>query len=104
MVNAITDTDFKEKTSKGFALIDFWAEWCGPCKQLMPIVEEVASELENKIAVFKMNIDDNPNTPTEFGIRSIPTLIIFKDGVPISTKVGSMPKSAMIEWINSEIA
>ena len=104
MVNAINDAIFEQTTSKGFVLVDFWAEWCTPCKQLLPIIEDVEKEINDKITIYKMNIDENPHTPTNFGVRSIPTLILFKEGKVISTKVGSLTKSAIIEWINSEIS
>lgn len=85
-------------------LVDFWAEWCGPCKQLLPIVEEVANDLQDKVTVYKVNIDQNPDTPAKYNIRGIPTLILFKDGAPVGTKVGSLPKSSLLEWIESTIA
>lgn len=90
--------------SSGFTLVDFWAEWCGPCKQLSPVLDEVANELTGKVTVAKVNIDENPDTPTKFGVRGIPTLILFKDGQPVATKVGSVPKSQLKEWIEAEIA
>tara|TARA_Y100000590_G_C15463364_1_gene917328 strand:+ start:216 stop:536 length:321 start_codon:yes stop_codon:yes gene_type:complete len=84
-------------------LIDFWAEWCGPCKEIAPILEEIANEMENKIKVIKINIDENPNIPNQYGIQSIPTLIIFKKGKPIATKVGGAIKSELISWIETSI-
>ena len=84
-------------------LIDFWAEWCGPCKEMNPILEEVSSEMEEKIKVLKINIDENPNIPNKYGVQSIPTLIIFKKGEAISTKVGASIKSDLITWIDSTI-
>ena len=76
-------------------VVDFGAEWCGPCKQLDPILEEIASENINSLKVFKINIDENPMTPQKFGVRGIPTLMLFKDGNLVDTKVGSLPKSAL---------
>lgn len=84
-------------------LVDFWAEWCGPCKQIAPIIEELAADMEGKLKVVKVNIDHNPETPQKFGVRGIPTLIVFKDGKPAATKVGSVPKSSLYEWVEGEL-
>ena len=80
-------------------VVDFGAEWCGPCKQLDPILEEIAADNVDKIKIFKLNIDNNPMTPQKFGIRGIPTIMLFKEGKLIDTKVGSLPKSALESWI-----
>ena len=85
--------------ASGPILVDFWAEWCGPCKMLMPVLEEVATEMGDKIKVVKVNIDENPATPSQYGVRSIPTLALFKDGQAVSTKVGVHPKGTIVEWI-----
>ena len=84
-------------------IVDFGAEWCGPCKQLDPILEEIAKENIDKIKVFKINIDENPMTPQKFGIRGIPTIMLFNDGKLVDTKVGSLPKSALEDWIKSNL-
>ena len=84
-------------------LIDFWAEWCGPCKQIGPILEEIAKEKKDTLKVIKLNIDENPLTPQKYGIRGIPTLMLFKEGKLIDSKVGSMPKSSLIEWVENSL-
>jgi len=84
-------------------LIDFWAEWCGPCKEIAPILEEIADEMEKKIKIVKINIDENPNIPNQYGIQSIPTLIIFKKGEPVATKIGGVIKSELLTWIKTSI-
>ena len=84
-------------------VVDFGAEWCGPCKQLDPILEEIAKENINKLKIFKINIDENPETPQKFGVRGIPTIMLFNDGKLIDTKVGSLPKSALESWIKSNL-
>ena len=102
----VSDDDFEKDVLKGSGLIlvDFWAEWCGPCKQVGPILDEIAGEMKDKLTVAKVNIDNNPETPQKFGVRGIPTMILFKDGQVVSTKVGAMPKSKLVEWIDSVVA
>ncbi len=104
-MNIINDASFDAEVKKSATpvLLDFFAEWCGPCRQLSPILEEVSKEMGDKIKICKMNIDESPDTPTSFGVRGIPTMIIFKNGEVASTKVGATPKNALIEWINSVI-
>ena len=102
---AVTDTSFATDVlqAKGTVLVDFWAEWCGPCKMIGPALEEIAGELAGKLTVAKVDIDENPMTPNQFGVRGIPTLILFKDGKQVATKVGAMPKSALKAWIESSL-
>ena len=84
-------------------LVDFWAEWCGPCKQIGPALEEIAVEMGDRVTVAKLNIDENPMTPSKFGVRGIPTLILFKNGEVAATKVGAAPKSKLVEWLESSL-
>lgn len=106
MTTHLTDDQFETAITeaKGPILVDFWAEWCGPCKQLSPILDEVSKDFADKVTIAKVNIDDNPESPQKYGVRGIPTLILFKDGKPVATKVGSMPKSQLIDWLNSVVA
>ena len=105
MVAQVTDGAFEEEVIKSSipVIVDFWAEWCGPCKMMAPILEEVASQMQSKVKIFKMNVDENPNTPSGFGIRGIPTLMLFKNGALVDTKVGVVQKPALIEWIENNI-
>ena len=84
-------------------LVDFWAEWCGPCKMIGPALEEIAAEYAGKLTVAKVNIDDNPVTPNKYAVQGIPTLILFKDGKPVSTKVGAAPKSVLKQWVEASL-
>ena len=106
MTTHLTDAEFDSTIadSKGHVLVDFWAEWCGPCKQLSPILDEVSKDMGDKVTIAKVNIDDNPESPQKYGVRGIPTLILFKDGKPVATKVGAMPKSQLVDWLNSVVA
>ena len=104
-VQSIKDDTFESEVVNSSipVLIDFWAEWCGPCKEIAPILEEISNEMENKIKIIKINIDENPNIPNQYGVQSIPTLIIFKKGQPIATKVGNVIKSELLTWIKTSI-
>jgi thioredoxin 1 len=101
----VNDSEFDSKVLKSSkpVLVDFWAEWCGPCKQVGPIIDEIASEMGEKLEVVKINIDQNPDTPQKYGVRGIPTLLIFNEGSVVATKVGSMPKTKIVEWISSTL-
>jgi len=84
-------------------LVDFWAEWCGPCKSIAPALEEIATEMGGRLTVAKINIDDNPQTPQQYGVRGIPTLMLFKDGQVAATKVGAVAKNQLIDWVESVV-
>lgn len=101
----VTDSDFETEVLKatGPVLVDFWAEWCGPCRALGPSLEALATEKGAQIKVVKVNIDDNPNAPTKYGVRSIPTMLIFKDGAVVAQTVGALPKSELFKWVESAI-
>ncbi len=101
----ITDDSFENDVLKasGPVLVDFWAEWCGPCKQIAPALEEIAAEHGGRVTIAKLNIDDNPSTPGRYGVRGIPTMMVFKDGKVAATKVGAIPKSKIVEWLNETI-
>ena len=99
------DHNFKTDVldSKQPVLVDFWAEWCGPCKAIAPSLEELSDEMANKLKIVKINIDENPSISQTYSIRSIPALMIFKDGEKISEKMGALPKSALESWVNETI-
>ncbi len=99
----VTDSSFETAVLKaeGVVLVDFWAEWCAPCKQIAPLLEDLADDMNGRLTVAKLNIDDNPDTPYKYGVRGIPTLILFKDGQVAATKVGPLPKGKLYEWVES---
>ncbi len=100
---AVSDDSFDTDVLKaeGSILVDFWAEWCGPCKMISPALEEIAKEMDGRVQIAKMNIDDNPMTPQKYGVRGIPTLMLFRDGQVAATKVGAVPKNQLQEWVES---
>lgn len=99
----INDNDFETQVlqASGPVVVDFWAEWCGPCKAMSPLVDELAGEIGDAVKVVKINIDESPNAPTKYGVRGIPTFMIFKDGKVVDTKVGSMSKTALSDWVKN---
>ena len=100
---AVTDSNFDAEVlrASGPVLVDFWAEWCGPCRMVAPVLNEIAGEYPDKITVAKVNIDENPQTPMKYGVRGIPTVILFKAGQVAATKIGALPKSKLYEWVES---
>ncbi len=101
----VSDHSFETDVLKaeGPVLVDFWAEWCGPCKQIAPTLEALATEMKGRVTVAKLNIDDNPLTPTQYGVRGIPTLMLFKNGAVHATKIGAVSKGALYSWVESNL-
>ena len=105
MPKQVTDDSFDAVvlSADGPVLVDFWAEWCGPCKQIAPALEELATKMEGQVTIAKVNIDDNPMTPSKYGVRSIPTLMLFKNGEVAATKIGAVATTQLVEWVNENI-
>ena len=101
----VTDTSFDSDVlgSAEPVVVDFWAEWCGPCRMIAPALEEIATELDGKVKIAKLNVDENPSIMMRYGVRSIPTLIMFKNGEPTAIQVGAVPKNRLSDWIRSSI-
>lgn len=101
----VTDDSFEQEVLKSEqpVLVDYWAEWCGPCKMIAPILDDVAKEYQGRLTVAKLNIDQNEATPPKFGIRGIPTLMLFKGGSVAATKIGALPKGALFQWVDSAL-
>jgi thioredoxin 1 len=105
LTKAVTDDSFKQDVLEAGTpvLVDFWAEWCGPCRMVAPILDDIAKEYEGKLTIAKVNIDENPSTPNDYAVRGIPTMMLFKDGKLVDTKVGALPKGQLKDWIASKI-
>ena len=101
----VTDQSFADDLlgASGPVLVDFWAEWCGPCKMIAPALEEISTDLGDKVTIAKLNIDENPDTPGRYGVRGIPTMLLFKDGQPVAQKVGAAPRSQIQQWIEGNL-
>jgi thioredoxin 1 len=102
---AVSDTSFDAEVLRATepVLVDFWAEWCGPCKMVAPFLDELAGDMAGKVTVAKVNIDENPETPRKYGVRGIPTMILFKNGQVAATKIGALPKSKLYQWVESAL-
>ncbi len=105
MAKETTDQNFEQDVLKSTkpVLVDFWAEWCGPCRQIAPFIDDLSKDKSEKLEVFKVNIDKNPEIPTKYGVRGIPTLMVFENGKPTATKVGALPKTALYQWVDENV-
>jgi thioredoxin 1 len=103
---SVTDQDFATEVlgASKPVLVDFWAEWCGPCRMIAPALEEIAGDIGDKVDIVKLNIDENPDTPGRYGVRGIPTMLLFKGGQPVAQKVGAAPRSHIQQWLEGELA
>ncbi|TAK90247.1 MAG: thioredoxin TrxA [Burkholderiaceae bacterium] len=104
-IKYVSDATFEQDVVKadGAVLIDYWAEWCGPCKMIAPVLEEISKEYDGRLQIAKMNVDENQETPAKFGIRGIPTLMLFKNGAVVATKVGALSKSQLTAFLDSHL-
>ncbi|NBC34816.1 MAG: thioredoxin TrxA [Alphaproteobacteria bacterium] len=102
-MKSVSDSSFESDVlnASGPVLVDFWAEWCGPCKMIAPALEDLSSEMGDKVTIAKVNIDENPLTPSKYGVRGIPTLLLFKGGQVAATKIGALPKGQLKQWVES---
>jgi thioredoxin 1 len=102
---AVTDASFEADVlnSDKPVLVDFWAEWCGPCRMIAPALEEISNEIGDKVEIVKLNIDENPGTPTSYGVRGIPTMVLFKGGQPVAQKVGAAPRGQIQQWLEGAL-
>ncbi|HJV23686.1 MAG TPA: thioredoxin [Holophagaceae bacterium] len=103
LVSSITDAEFQATVAEGVTLVDFWAPWCGPCKMIAPTLDELAGELQGRARIAKVNVDDNPEVAGSFGIMSIPTLLLFKDGKPVGKLVGAQPKANLKAFVEQAL-
>jgi thioredoxin 1 len=101
----VTDQNFETDVlgASGAVLVDFWAEWCGPCRMIAPALEEISNDLGEKVTIAKLNIDENPDTPVRYGVRGIPTMLLFRNGQPVAQKVGAAPRSQIQQWLEANL-